>query len=126
MPQATSSNNLVLITSASNLLVSGVTVANSSHEHLVLEGDTNVTVSNVDINDNYTVAQTGGYLSNTDGLDYSGSHFLIQGCNINDGDDDIPPSRAVLTRPMSQSRTASLARGTASRLADKPMRTSMA
>ncbi len=86
---ATSSNNLVLITSASNLLVSGVTVANSSHEHLVLEGDTNVTVSNVDINDNYTVAQTGGYLSNTDGLDYSGSHFLIQGCNINDGDDDI-------------------------------------
>ncbi len=85
----TSSSNLVLITGASNLLVSGVTVANSSHEHLVLEADNNVTVSNVNINDNYTIAQTGGYLSNTDGLDYSGSHFLIQGCNINDGDDDI-------------------------------------
>ena len=35
----TSSSNLVLITGASNLLVSGDTIANSSHGHLVLEAD---------------------------------------------------------------------------------------
>ncbi len=86
---ATSSNNLVSLTGINNLLISGVTVANSSHEHLVIENDSNVTVTGVNINDNYTIAHAGGYLSNTDAIDYSGSHFLIQNTNVNAGDDDI-------------------------------------
>ncbi len=86
---AVSGNNLISIQNISRLLVSGVTVENSSHEHLVVEGDNNVTLDGVHINDNYSVAQTGGYLKNTDAIDFSGSHFLIQNCNINAGDDDI-------------------------------------
>jgi autotransporter-associated beta strand protein len=95
---ATSSNNLVSINGVNNLLVSGVTIANSSHEHLVVEGDNNVTISRVTINDNYTTAQTGGYLANTDGIDFAGQHFLITGSTVDDGDDDIcakPGSHAV-------------------------------
>jgi autotransporter-associated beta strand protein len=86
---ATSSNNLVSIQNVNRLLITGVTIANSSHEHLVVEADANVTLDGVHISDNYTIAQTGGYLSNTDGIDFSGSHFLIQNCNVNAGDDDI-------------------------------------
>jgi polygalacturonase len=85
----TSSNNLVSLQGVNNLLISGVTVANSSHEHLVVEKDTNVTLTGVQIHDAYTIAQTGGYLANTDGIDYSGSHFLISGVTVNAGDDDI-------------------------------------
>jgi hypothetical protein len=31
----------------------------------------------------------GGYVKNTDGIDFSGSHILIENCNVADGDDDI-------------------------------------
>ncbi|MGN6370077.1 MAG: glycosyl hydrolase family 28 protein [Phycisphaerae bacterium] len=86
---ATSSNNLVSLLGVTRLLVSGVTIANASHEHLVIEKDTNVTVSGITINDNYTLAHIGKYLSNTDAIDFSGNNFLIQNTNINAGDDDI-------------------------------------
>jgi polygalacturonase len=85
----TSSNNMVNLSSITNLLVTGVTIANASHEHLVITHASNATVSGVTINDNYSVAQTGDYLANTDGIDYSGSHFLFTGLTVNDGDDNI-------------------------------------
>jgi polygalacturonase len=85
-----SSNNLINISNVNNLLVSGVTVCNSSHFHLVPKAVTNLTIDGVTINDDYTRSMNGGaYLGNTDGIDYSGSHVLIKNCNINAGDDDI-------------------------------------
>ncbi len=85
-----SSNNLVNISNVNNLLVSGVTIANSSHFHLVPKAITNLTIDGVNINDEYTRSMNSSqYLGNTDGIDYSGSHILIKNCNINAGDDDI-------------------------------------
>lgn len=84
-----SSNNLVSLRHITNVLVQGVTIQNSSHFHLVVQEDTNLTVDNININDNYTVSQIGSYLGNTDAIDYSGSHILIKNSNINSGDDDI-------------------------------------
>jgi hypothetical protein len=86
---AVSGNNMVTLQNVSRLLISGVTIENASHEHLVIEGDSNVTVSGININDNFSISKAGGYLANTDAIDYSGSHFLIQGSTINAGDDDI-------------------------------------
>jgi Glycosyl hydrolases family 28 len=85
----TSSNNMVSLRHITNVLVQGVTIQNSSHFHLVVEEDTNLTVDGININDNNTVSAHGGYLSNTDAIDYSGSHILIENSNINSGDDDI-------------------------------------
>ncbi|MGA2798328.1 MAG: glycosyl hydrolase family 28 protein, partial [Thermoguttaceae bacterium] len=82
--------NLISISNVTNLLVSGVTICDSSHFHLVPSNITNLTIDSININDNYTKTQNGGaYLGNTDGIDYSGSHILIKNCNIDDGDDDI-------------------------------------
>jgi polygalacturonase len=82
--------NLISIRHVNNLLISGVTICNSSHCHLVPEVDTNLTIDGININDTYTKSMNGGaYLGNTDGIDYSGSHILIKNCTINDGDDDI-------------------------------------
>ncbi|HZZ28073.1 MAG TPA: glycosyl hydrolase family 28 protein [Pirellulales bacterium] len=88
---ATSSNNLVSLQKVTNLLISGVTIENAGHEHLVPEKDTNVTISNVNINDDFSIANSTAktYLDNTDAIDYSGSNFLIKGCTIAAGDDDI-------------------------------------
>jgi len=80
---STSSNNMLSLQNITNLWVRNVTIENSSHEHLVPEKDTNVTIDGVTIQDPL------GYLSNADGIDYSGSHFLIENCNIADGDDNI-------------------------------------
>jgi autotransporter-associated beta strand protein len=85
----TNGNNLVSLRHITNVLVQGVTIQNSSKFHLVVEEDTNLTVDGININDNYTISQHGGYLKNTDAIDYSGSHILIQNSNINSGDDDI-------------------------------------
>jgi polygalacturonase len=85
----TSSNNLVSLRHITNVLVQGVTIQNSSHFHLVVQEDTNLTVDGININDNNTVSAHGGYLSNTDAIDYSGSHILIKNSNISSGDDNI-------------------------------------
>jgi hypothetical protein len=83
-------SNLITISSVTNLLVSGVTICNSSKFHLVPANITNMTIDGININDNYTKSMNGGaYLGNTDGIDYSGSHILIKNCNIDDGDDNI-------------------------------------
>jgi polygalacturonase len=82
-------NTLVSLRHITNVLVQGVTIQNSSKAHLVVQEDTNLTVDSININDNNTVSAHGGYLSNTDGIDFSGSHILIKNSNVSDGDDNI-------------------------------------
>ncbi|MGD1278477.1 MAG: glycosyl hydrolase family 28 protein [Tepidisphaeraceae bacterium] len=85
----TSTNYMMSLQNIDKLWVRNVTIGNSSFYHFVPEADTNVTIDGVTISDAYTISKKGTYLANTDGIDYSGSHFLIQNCTINDGDDDI-------------------------------------
>jgi hypothetical protein len=87
---SSSDDNLMPLQGITNLEVTDVSILNSPHEHLVPENDTNVTINGVTINDPL-VAPNGvsGYQSNTDGIDFSGSNFLIENCNVSDGDDDI-------------------------------------
>jgi polygalacturonase len=79
----TSENNMMPLENVTNLEVTEVQINNASHEHLVTEADSNVTINGVTINDANT------NLANTDGIDFSGSNFLIENCSVNDGDDDI-------------------------------------
>jgi polygalacturonase len=76
-------NNMLSLQNISNLEVTNVSIEDSSHEHLVTEADNNVTLNGVTIKDPL------GTISNDDGIDFSGSHFLIENCNVADGDDDI-------------------------------------
>ena len=76
------SNHMILLQNVTNLAVNTVTITNSGNEHLVLEGCNDVWINGV------TIAQPNNG-SNTDGIDFSGNNFLIENCNISDGDDDI-------------------------------------
>jgi hypothetical protein len=85
-----SRGNLVDIRNLNRGLFSGVTIANSGHEHHDIESCSDITIDGVTINDRGTLAANHNrYLPNTDGIDYNGSRFLIQNCTISDGDDDI-------------------------------------
>ena len=87
---ATSNANLVQLKNVTTLAIVGVTIENAAHEHLVPENDANVTINGVTIKDPGTLAANqNAYLANTDGIDYSGSNFLINNCNISCGDDNI-------------------------------------
>jgi polygalacturonase len=77
-----SSNNMLALSNVTNLLVNDVSIESSSHEHLVPEFCNNVTINNVTISDQ-------SIIGNSDGIDYSGSNFLIENCTISDDDDDI-------------------------------------
>jgi polygalacturonase len=79
---STSSNNMLSLENITDLEVANVSIESAAHEHLVTEADSNVTINGVTIHDQKTQ-------SNTDGIDFSGSHFLIENCNIADGDDDV-------------------------------------
>ncbi len=73
------SNKLVNLASVTTLAVTGVSIENAANEHLVVQGDSNVTISNVTIADPGTLAaNAGNYLSNTDAIDYWGSNFTIK------------------------------------------------
>jgi hypothetical protein len=84
-----SSNDMLSLLNVTDLEVTGVTIANAAHEHLVTENDDNVTIDNITIQDALQVQDVGTYLKNTDGIDFSGSNFLIENSTISDGDDDI-------------------------------------
>jgi polygalacturonase len=87
---AISNANLVQLKNVTTLAIVGVTIENAAHEHLVPENDTNVTINGVTIKDPGTLAANqNSYLANTDGIDYSGSNYLIKNCNISCGDDNI-------------------------------------
>lgn len=68
-----------------------LTIENSGGPHLQLERDANVTVNQLTIADAGETGNSGagGAIPNTDGIDYSGSNFVIQYSSVADGDDDI-------------------------------------
>jgi hypothetical protein len=79
--------DLFVFNTVNNILVTGITLTDSPHEHLTFQATTNtgcnnVTINNVTINSASTSPQT-------DGIDPAGTNFLIENCSISDGDDDI-------------------------------------
>ena len=73
---------LIKIVNCTRLLVTGVTLQNSPMFHLVPEHCTDVTIRDIHIH-------APANAPNTDGIDPSGWNFLISGCSIDTGDDDI-------------------------------------
>ncbi len=80
---STSNNKMVQLEGLTNIEVNDITIENAPNEHLVAECDNNVTINDVTIQDPLKTQ------ANTDGIDFSGTNFLIENCNISDGDDDI-------------------------------------
>ncbi len=64
------------------MLIQGVTLQNSPMITLGFSSASNVTVNGITVFAPSTSP-------NTDGIDPEGSHYLIENCNISDGDDDI-------------------------------------
>jgi len=64
------------------ILIQNVTLQNSPMFHVAFGSTNNVTVDAITIN-------TSASSPNTDGIDPAGSNYLIENCNISDGDDDI-------------------------------------
>jgi polygalacturonase len=86
----TSNNKMVFLEGLTNIEVANVSIEDASNEHLVAECDNNLTINNVTIADpNTLTANSGKYLANTDGIDFSGTNVLIENCNIADGDDNL-------------------------------------
>ena len=77
----------IVIADSSDIEITGITLTNSPMEHLQIQNTCNqVTINNV------TVATDVGEAStsyNTDGMDISGQHEIIENCHITTGDDDI-------------------------------------
>lgn len=73
---------LVDIQNSSQIAVENVTLENSPMEHLAFNKTNNVTINGVTI----TAASNS---PNTDGIDPSGSNYLIENSSISTGDDDI-------------------------------------
>jgi polygalacturonase len=73
---------LTKISHCTRVRVSGITLRNSPMFHLVTQDCTDVTIQNITI-------QAPSNAANTDGLDPSGWNYLITGCFIDTGDDNI-------------------------------------
>ncbi len=80
---STSNNKMVFLAGLTNVEVQNLTIENASNEHLVAECDNNVTINGITIQDPLKTQ------ANTDGIDFSGTNYLIQNCSLSDGDDDI-------------------------------------
>jgi polygalacturonase len=83
----TSPPDLFQLNGVSTVLIQNITLTNSPLEHLPF-GHAG-TVSNNDVTINNVTVLTPSTTSDTDGIDPSGSNFLIENCHISDGDDDI-------------------------------------
>jgi hypothetical protein len=73
---------LVRTTNCSSVLICGITLTNSPMFHLAPGSTNNLTIFGITIKSPATGP-------NTDGIDPSGQHQLIQDCNISVGDDNI-------------------------------------
>jgi polygalacturonase len=80
---AAANSAMVALEGDADFAINNVTIENAALVHFVAQFDENVTVNNV------TIADPLGTKTNGDGIDYSGSNFLFENCNISDGDDDI-------------------------------------
>jgi polygalacturonase len=74
--------DLIKLNSDTTVEIQGVTIQNSPKEHLTFDDTNNVTINNITIS-------APSNSPNTDGIDPSGSNYLIENSNISDGDDDI-------------------------------------
>jgi polygalacturonase len=81
-PGGTHRPYMVKIANCTRVLVTGVTLQNSPMFHLVPQNCTDVTIRDIRIH-------APANAPNTDGIDPSGWNFLIRGCNIDTGDDNI-------------------------------------
>lgn len=73
---------MIRLSGITRLFVTGVTLQNSPMFHLATGNCTGVTIQNVTIKAPFNAA-------NTDGIDPSGWNYLITGCHIDTGDDNI-------------------------------------
>jgi pectin methylesterase-like acyl-CoA thioesterase len=74
---------MIQVQSSSTVLVTGITMINPPAGHLAFSFiNTNVTVDGITIN-------TPNGTPNTDGIDCTGNHVLIENSSISDGDDNI-------------------------------------
>lgn len=74
---------LIRFTTCQTLRIHDVTLQNSPMFHLVPGACTNVTITNV------TILASGTNPANTDAIDPSGSHMLIENSTLSVGDDDV-------------------------------------
>jgi hypothetical protein len=81
---STSGPNMFKLSGVSTVLFQNITITNSPHEHIACGNSVNndVTIDGITIN-------TPSTTPNTDGIDPAGINWLIENCNISDGDDDI-------------------------------------
>ena len=73
---------LVNIQNSSDIAVENITLENSPMEHLTFNNTSNVTINGITIS-------APSNSPNTDGIDPSGSNYLIENSTISTGDDDI-------------------------------------
>jgi polygalacturonase len=73
---------LIKLQNCNYVLIQNLTLTNSPMFHLAFGGTNQVTINQVTI-----LAPTDG--PNTDAIDPSGSHYLIENCNLSVGDDDV-------------------------------------
>ncbi|MDE3068941.1 MAG: right-handed parallel beta-helix repeat-containing protein [Verrucomicrobiota bacterium] len=83
---------LVRLSNCRRVLVAGVTLRNSPMFHLAPQSCTDVTIRGIHI---YAPSDS----PNTDGIDPSGWNFLISGCSIDTGDDNIAIKPVAKRRP---------------------------
>src|SRR5579859_1013463 len=81
-PAITHRPYMIKLANCTRVLVTGVTLQNSPMFHLVPQNCTDVTIRDIHI-------QAPAKAPNTDGIDPSGWNFLITGCAIDTGDDNI-------------------------------------
>lgn len=74
--------DLVRFRGCTRVLVAGVSLVNSPCFHLAFNTTDHVTVEGVTV-------QAPADAPNTDGIDPGGSHYLIRGCRVSTGDDNI-------------------------------------
>ena len=74
--------DLIKLNSDNTVAITGVTIENSPKEHLAFDATNNVTINGITIS-------APANSPNTDGIDPSGSNYLIENSAISDGDDDI-------------------------------------
>src|SRR5207253_1779724 len=81
-PQMTHRPYLIKFTDCERVKIHDVTLCNSPIFHLVPQNCTDVKIENIKI-------KSPADAPNTDGIDPSGWNFLISGCTIDTGDDNI-------------------------------------
>jgi polygalacturonase len=107
-PPASDRPRLVRFADCNTVYIHDLTLRNSPSFHIIFGNTNNVTIRHVTVyapSSEPKQKKPGEFCShNSDGLDPHGSNYLIENCNVSDGDDDIvvvatdPPSKNILIR----------------------------